>query len=157
MGAIPGFWKEPSRVAQPARDYGLRPAQRLVLLGSTALPLQATTGWPCLAELAVVRSASKASNSTHTCRVVDQLSIELDTLLAYRGQSEVEAVFRQTKDEEHMAIRPQHHWTDQEIHVHAFICLLALLLRRVVEARHGRPAGRGAWTAFSTSWGACVS
>ena len=56
-----------------------------------------------------------------------------DILLAYRGQSNVEAVFRQYKDEEHLAVRPQYHWTDQKIHVHAFICLLALLLTRTVE------------------------
>ena len=62
----------------------------------------------------------------------DEWSTE-DILLAYRGQSEVEAVFRQLKDHEHLALRPQYHWTDQKIHVHAFICLLALLLARIVE------------------------
>lgn len=62
----------------------------------------------------------------------DEWSTE-DILLAYRGQSEVEAVFRQLKDDEHLALRPQYHWTDQKIHVHAFICLLALLLARIVE------------------------
>lgn len=56
-------------------------------------------------------------------------------LLAYRGQSEVEAAFRQLKDDEHLAIRPQYHWTDQKIQVHAFICLLALILSRVIEAK----------------------
>jgi transposase len=56
-----------------------------------------------------------------------------DILLAYRGQSHVEAVFRQCKDVEHLAVRPQYHWTDQKIHVHAFMCLLALLLARTVE------------------------
>jgi len=54
-------------------------------------------------------------------------------LLAYRGQSEVEDAFRQIKDDEHMAVRPQYHWTDQKIHVHTFCCLLAFLLGRVVE------------------------
>jgi len=56
-----------------------------------------------------------------------------EILLAYRGQSHVEEVFRQCKDDEHLAVRPQYHWTDQKIHVHTFICLLALLLSRVVE------------------------
>src|ERR1700687_4464766 len=54
-------------------------------------------------------------------------------LLAYRGQSECEEVFRQRNDDEHMAVRPQYHWTDQKIHVHTFCCLLALLLGRVLE------------------------
>ena len=35
--------------------------------------------------------------------------------------------------DEHLAIRPQYHWTDQKIQVHTFCCLLALLLGRVIE------------------------
>jgi len=62
----------------------------------------------------------------------DEWSTE-EIVLAYRGQHHVEAVFRQCKDDEHLAIRPQFHWTDQKIQVHTFICLLALLLARVVE------------------------
>lgn len=62
----------------------------------------------------------------------DEWSTE-DIVMAYRGQHHVEAVFRQCKDDEHLAVRPQFHWTDQKIHVHAFICLLALLLARVVQ------------------------
>jgi len=62
-------------------------------------------------------------------------------LLAYRGQSEVEAVFRQLKDDEHMALRPQYHWTDQKIRVHTFCCLLALLLGRIIEFK-ARQLGR---------------
>ena len=54
-------------------------------------------------------------------------------LLAYRGQSDVEEAFRQLKDDEHMAVRPQYHWTDQKICVHTFCCLLALLLGRLLE------------------------
>jgi len=64
-----------------------------------------------------------------------------EIMLAYRGQSNVEAVFRQCKDDEHLAVRPQYHWTDQKIQVHAFICLLALLLARVIE-REARNMGR---------------
>jgi transposase len=56
-----------------------------------------------------------------------------EIILAYRGQSQAEAVFRQFKDVDHLAVRPQYHWTDQKIRVHTFICLLALLLCRLVE------------------------
>lgn len=70
----------------------------------------------------------------------DEWSTE-EILLAYRGQSQVEAVFRELKDDEHLALRPQYHWTDQKIHVHAFICLLALLLARIVE-HQARDLGR---------------
>jgi len=62
----------------------------------------------------------------------DEWSTE-EIVRAYRGQHYVEAVFRQCKDDEHFAIRPQFHWTDQKIQVHTFICLLALLLARIVE------------------------
>ena len=62
----------------------------------------------------------------------DEWSTE-EIVLAYRGQHQVEAVFRQCKDDEHLAVRPQFHWTDQKIQLHTFICLLALLLARVVE------------------------
>jgi transposase len=64
-----------------------------------------------------------------------------EIILAYRGQSEVEGAFRQAKDDEHLAIRPQYHWTDHKVRVHVFICLVAFLLARVVE-REARKAGR---------------
>jgi len=49
-------------------------------------------------------------------------------VLAYRGQHHVEAAFRQMKDPHHVAFRPAFHWTDQKLRVHAFCCVLALLL-----------------------------
>ena len=64
-----------------------------------------------------------------------------EILRAYRGQSDVEEAFRQLKDDEHLAVRPQHHWTDQKVHVHTFMCLLALLISRVVE-HEARKLGR---------------
>lgn len=40
-------------------------------------------------------------------------------------------------DPHHICLRPQHHWTDQEIEAHVFCCVLALmlcsLLRRELE------------------------
>jgi len=46
----------------------------------------------------------------------------------YRGQHQVESAFRGLKDPQHLALRPQRHWTDQKIQVHVFYCILALLL-----------------------------
>jgi transposase len=63
-----------------------------------------------------------------------------EIILAYRGQSRAEAIFRQLKDVRHLAVRPQYHWTDQQIRVQTFICRLALLLCRLVE-RESRGAG----------------
>ncbi len=56
-----------------------------------------------------------------------------EIILAYRGQSKAESNFRQTKDPDHLAVRPQYHWTDQKVRVHTFICLLALMLSRLLE------------------------
>lgn len=63
-----------------------------------------------------------------------------DVILAYRGQARAEGAFRQLKDVDHGAVRPQYHWTDQKMRVHAFLCLLGLLLLRVLE-RQARAAG----------------
>jgi transposase len=47
---------------------------------------------------------------------------------AYRAQHHVEDAFRDMKDTHHIALRPQHHWTDQKVRVHVFTCVLALML-----------------------------
>lgn len=46
----------------------------------------------------------------------------------YFGQSKIEDIFKDTKDPEYFAVRPQFHWTDSKIRVHIFCCLLGLLL-----------------------------
>lgn len=46
----------------------------------------------------------------------------------YRGLHHVEDSFRCMKDPHHIALRPQHHWTDQKIEVHVFCCVLALMM-----------------------------
>jgi transposase len=51
---------------------------------------------------------------------------------AYRGQSRAEAAFRDLKDPGMLATRPQFHWTDQKLHVHAFMCVTAYLLLRLL-------------------------
>ena len=47
---------------------------------------------------------------------------------AYRSQSHVEAAFRRMKDPRFLTFRPTHHWTDQKLRVHAFYCVLALMI-----------------------------
>lgn len=49
-------------------------------------------------------------------------------VLAYRAQHHVEADFRRLKDPHYLTFRPTFHWTDQKLRVHAFYCVLALLL-----------------------------
>ena len=60
---------------------------------------------------------------------------------AYRGQSLVEAAFRDLKDPGMLATRPQFHWTDQKLHVHAFMCVTGYLLVRLLWWRACRDAG----------------
>ena len=55
-----------------------------------------------------------------------------DIIQAYQGQSEIEQAFKELKNPQHLAIKPQFHWTDQKIHVHYFICVLGYLLSALV-------------------------
>jgi transposase len=60
---------------------------------------------------------------------------------AYRGQSRVEATFRDLKDPGMLAARPQFHWTDQKLHVHVFMCVVGYLLVRLLWLRARRATG----------------
>ena len=57
---------------------------------------------------------------------------------AYRGQHHVENAFRQMKDVHYVSFRPAHHWTDQKLLVHAFTCVLALLLCSLLRCKLAR-------------------
>lgn len=69
----------------------------------------------------------------------DDLST-VEIITAYRGQSRAERAFRDMKDPEGCALRPQYHWTDQKLQVHAFCCVMAYLLLKLLE-RRARRAG----------------
>jgi len=61
-----------------------------------------------------------------------------EVIAGYRSQSEAEFSFRQMKDTHVVSFSPMHHWTEHNIRVHVFTCVLALqiahLMRR--QARH---------------------
>ena len=59
---------------------------------------------------------------------------------AYRSQSVVEGVFRTLKDPLRLALRPQYHWTDQKLHIHAWLCVVAYLLATLVHRTAVRDA-----------------
>lgn len=61
-----------------------------------------------------------------------------EIIRAYHGQAAVEAVFAHLKDPEHLALRPQFHWTDQKLHVHVFTCVLGYLMASLVHLRARR-------------------
>src|SRR6266550_2425282 len=49
-------------------------------------------------------------------------------VLAYRSQSQVEDAFADMKDPHFLSWEPMFHWTDSKIRIHAFYCVLALIL-----------------------------
>jgi transposase len=56
-------------------------------------------------------------------------------IAAYRGQAEIEGAFRLMKADDYLHWQPMFHWTDSKIRVHAFYCVLALLLVSVLTKR----------------------
>lgn len=51
-----------------------------------------------------------------------------DIIKTYYGQSIVEHAFKNIKNPFHISLRPNFHWTDQKIKVHAFACVLGYTL-----------------------------
>jgi transposase len=54
---------------------------------------------------------------------------------AYRSQSQVENAFADMKDAHFLSWEPMFHWTDSKIRVHAFYCVLALILGSLLQRR----------------------
>jgi transposase len=58
-----------------------------------------------------------------------------DVVAGYRSQSEAEFAFRQLKDRRVVSFSPMHHWTDHNIRVHMFTCVLALQIAHLMRRR----------------------
>lgn len=56
-------------------------------------------------------------------------------ILAYRSQFHIENMFKEMKDRDIGSWWPMYHWTAQKIHVHAFYCTIAVLLRALLYRR----------------------
>jgi transposase len=63
-----------------------------------------------------------------------------DVIAGYRSQSEAEFSFRQMKDPHVVSFSPMHHWTEHNIRVHTFTCVLALQIAHLMRHR-ARQAG----------------
>ena len=59
--------------------------------------------------------------------------LDEDIVLAYRSQYHIENAFRQMKNPHFLGWSPMYHWTDSKIQVHAFYCVLALLLTSLLQ------------------------
>jgi transposase len=55
-----------------------------------------------------------------------------EVVAGYRSQSEAEFSFRQMKDPHVVSFSPMHHWTEHNIKVHIFTCVLALQLAHLM-------------------------
>ena len=63
-----------------------------------------------------------------------------EVVAGYRSQSEAEFAFRQLKDPHVVSFSPMHHWTEHNIRVHVFTCVLALQIAHLMR-RHARRPG----------------
>ena len=63
-----------------------------------------------------------------------------EVIAGYRSQSEAEFSFRQMKDPHVVSFSPMHHWTEHNIRVHVFTCVLALQIAHLMR-RNARRAG----------------
>jgi len=61
-----------------------------------------------------------------------------DIVGAYRSQYHIENAFRQMKNPHFLGWSPMFHWTDSKIQVHAFYCVLALLLTSLLQRELAR-------------------
>jgi transposase len=61
-----------------------------------------------------------------------------EVIAAYRSQSEAEFSFRQMKDPHAVSFSPMFHWTEHNIRVHVFTCVLALQIAHLMrlQAEH---------------------
>jgi transposase len=58
-----------------------------------------------------------------------------EVIAGYRSQSEAEFGFRQLKDRHVVSFSPMHHWTEHNIRVHVFTCVLALQIAHLMRYR----------------------
>ena len=61
-----------------------------------------------------------------------------EVIAGYRSQSEAEFSFRQMKDTRVVSFSPMHHWTEHNIRVHVFTCVLALQIAHLMRRQATR-------------------
>ena len=61
-----------------------------------------------------------------------------EVVAGYRSQSEAEFSFRQMKDPHVVSFSPMFHWTEHNIHVHVFTCVLALQIAHLMRLKARR-------------------
>jgi len=116
----------------------LQQCRRALTPGGIALSVDDGTPRLLPKDLILLSQLAEAGEITP---VIDRCYMLEQIVEAYRGQARVERAFRDLKDPWVGAFRPQYHWTDQKLIVHALLAVLALLLGRVL-LRRAQAAGR---------------
>jgi transposase len=106
---------------------------------------------PCEVTGGAVPSLSYRSDTAALSRLVEtQLGKTLlftdnedwsdeEIVLGYRAQHHIESAFRDMKNPHFLGWSPMFHWTDSKIRVHAFYCVLALMLTSLLQRTlHGK-------------------
>lgn len=58
---------------------------------------------------------------------------DAEIILAYRGQADIENCFKTMKNPHFVSWSPMYHWTENSIRVHAFYCVIALILVSLIQ------------------------
>lgn len=93
-------------------------------------------GWKNMFSLQRKRSEVRAKKATFGKKIVftNIKDAATETILAYQKSGcQIEDSFHHLKDRDLVAYHPGYHWTDSKIRVHAFVCVLALLLLKLLQ------------------------
>ncbi|MFQ5903905.1 MAG: IS1634 family transposase [Candidatus Binatia bacterium] len=93
-------------------------------------------GWKNMFSLRRKRSEVDRKKATFGKKIVftSLRDATTETLLGYQKDSfQIEESFHHLKDRDLVAYYPGYHWTDSKIRVHAFVCVLALLLLKLLQ------------------------
>ncbi len=93
-------------------------------------------GWKNMFSLQRKRSEVRAKKATFGKKIVftNIKDATTETILGYQKSGcQIEDGFHHLKDRDLVAYHPGYHWTDSKIRVHAFVCVLALLLLKLLQ------------------------
>ena len=93
-------------------------------------------GWRNMISMKRKRSEVSAKKAAFGKKIVftSLRKASTETILNYqKSSSQIEDGFHSIKDRDLAAYHPGYHWTDSKIRVHAFVCVLALLLLKLLQ------------------------
>ena len=135
-GQLRGLHQAMARSQRELQDLGLRSVLRYSVD-------RAADGAPCVRVWSDRQAYQNLAERYFGLRILITDHAEWSTaqiIEAYRGQSRAESAFRDLKDPRMLSTRPQFHWTDQKLHVHAWLCVTAYLLVTLLRWRAARKA-----------------